>query len=131
MLWLALRFASLPLEVFTRAADALIPLAVADSALDGLVACNEAARNRGVTPGMRVAAATALAHDLRIVTRDTTAEEAALERIAAWAIQFTPAVSLAQSDAHLDAHLSELLLEIEGSLTIFRGLKHLWSEIAE
>jgi len=122
MLWLALRFASLPLEVFTRAraAQEAYPLAVADGAGD-LVACNEAARKHGVSPGMPAAAAAALASDLRIVPRDTGAEEAALERVAAWAIQFTPAVSIARP--------AEILLEIEGSLTLFRGLKHLWVEL--
>ena len=72
---------------------------------------------------MPLAAASALASDLQIVPRDTAAEEAALERIAAWAIQFTPAVSIAQP--------AEVLLEIEGSLTLFGGLKDLWNEVAE
>src|SRR6185503_1666339 len=49
--------------------------------------------------------------------------EAALERVAAWAIQFTPAVSLAQP--------AEVLLEIAGSLTLFGGLKRLWNELSE
>src|SRR5688572_12750054 len=128
MLWLALRFASLPLEVFARAVrpdapQASIPLAIADVALNDIIACNEAARSRGVKPGMPLAAATALASDLHVKLRDVAAEQAVLERIAAWAIQFTPAVSIARP--------AEVLLEIEGSLTIFRGLKHLWSELAE
>ena len=128
MLWLALRFASLPLEVFTRAVPAAdtrlsSPFAVADRALERLVACNEAARHRGINSGMRIAAATALAADLQVTSRDTAAEEAALERIAAWGLQFTPAVSIARP--------AEVLFEIEGSLTVFRGLKRLWVEIAE
>ena len=127
MLWLALRFASLPLEVYTRAVradarhDSPPPLAVTGSRTE-IIACNEAARSRGVKYGMPVAAASALAADLHVVARDTAAEEAALERIAAWAIQFTPTVSIARPD--------EVLLEIAGSLTIFGGLKNLWGEIA-
>jgi protein ImuB len=127
VLWLALRFASLPLEVYARAVragaphDPPAPLAVSGSHTE-IIACNEAARSQGIKCGMPAAAALALAANLQVVPRDTGAEEAALERIAAWAIQFTPAVSVARPD--------EVLLEIAGSLTIFGGLKNLWGEIA-
>lgn len=125
MLWLALRFASLPLEVYARAARASSPLAVVSSTgtRAEIVACNEAARTRGVKPGMPLAAASALASDLHAVSRDIAAEQAALARIAAWAYQFTPAVSIAEP--------SEVLLEIAGSLTIFGGLTRLWSALAK
>jgi protein ImuB len=122
MLWLALHFASLPLDVYARAGRSSTPLAVADSA-HAVIACNEAALKLGVKRGMPVTAATALASILHVVPRDTAAEQAALERIAAWAIQFTPAVSIAPP--------AEVLLELAGSLTIFRGLKNLWAEISE
>src|SRR5919106_1832334 len=122
MLWLALHFASLPLEVYARAGQASAAVAVADSA-HAIVACNEAALKLGIRRGMAVAAASALSSDLHVVPRDIAAEEAALERIAAWAIQFTPAVSIAPA--------AEVLLEVAGSLTIFRGLKHLWTEAQE
>lgn len=127
MLWLALRFASLPLEVYARAVregarhDPPAPLAVSGSPAE-IIACNGTARSQGIKCGMPVAAASALAANLQVVPRDTAAEEAALERISAWAIQFTPAVSIARPD--------EVLLEIAGSLTIFGGLKNLWGEIA-
>jgi protein ImuB len=125
MLWLALRVASLPLEVYTRAARTPHALAVVGSTgtRAEIIACNDAARRRGVKPGMAAAAASALASDLQIAPRDTAAEQAALERIAAWAIQFTPAVSLAGP--------SEVLLEVAGSLALFGGLKPLWNAIAE
>ncbi len=125
MLWLALRFHSLPLEVYARAACAASPLAVvsANATHADIIACNKAARQRGVKPGMPLAAASALVFDLQAVPRDTTAEKAALERIAAWAIQFTPAVSIAPP--------AEVLLEIAGSLAIFGGRRRLWAQIAE
>lgn len=124
MLWLALHFSSLPLEVFARAARRTAPLAVISTSGQqvDVVACNEAARVAGVRPGMAAAAASALAADLTVVERDAAAERAALERIAAWAIQFTPAVSIAAP--------SEVLLEIEGSLKIFDGLNALWKALA-
>ena len=75
------------------------PLAVASSpgANAEIVACNARARSRGVRAGMPVAAASALAADLRVLTRDPAAERAALERIAACAIQFSPTVSIASA----------------------------------
>lgn len=124
MLWLALRFVSLPLEVYARAGHAATPFAVtaAHGARAEIIACNKAARARGVTPGMALASASALASGLQVAPRDTAAESAALERIAAWAVQFTPAVSLARP--------SEVLLEIAGSLALFGGLNRLWGEVA-
>lgn len=125
MLWLALRFSALPLEIFTRGAQPSEPLAVASEtgAHAEIVAHNNAAKKRGVCNGMPLAAAFALDAKLRVVTRDTTAERAALERIAAWAIQFTPVVSLTPP--------AEVLLEISGSLTLFGGLNRLWTRITQ
>ena len=123
MLWLALRFPALPLEVFSRAAPKPGPLAIASSsgANAELVACNLKAHGRGVSAGMPVAAAAALAADLQVLVRDPALERAALERIAAWAIQFTPMVSIGST--------AEVLLEIEGSLKLFGGLGRLWTSI--
>ncbi|HEX2831174.1 MAG TPA: DNA polymerase Y family protein [Burkholderiales bacterium] len=128
MLWLALHFPSLPLQVYTRAirnAGGAAPLAVVGTqgSQSFIVGCNDAARRRGVKAGMPPAAASALACDLRLVPRDFAAEETTLERIAAWAIQFTPAVHIAPP--------CTLLLEIAGSLTLFGGLKALWNIAAE
>ena len=125
MLWLALHFPALPLDVFRRAANSDRSFAVssADGAHRLITACNRSARTRGVTPGMTVAAATALDGELRILPRDTVAEQAALERLAAWALQFTPVVSLTTSGT--------LLLEVEGSLRLFTGLGALQQRIAE
>ena len=125
MLWQALHFPALPLDVFRRAADSDRSFAVSstEGAHTIIAACNRSARTRGVTPGMTVAAATALDGELRIVPRDIAAEQAALERLAAWALQFTPVVSLTTSGT--------LLLEVEGSLRLFTGLGALQQRIAE
>jgi protein ImuB len=128
MLWLALHLPSLPLEVYTRAirdAGGAGPLAVVatQGSKSFIVGCNDAARRRGVKGGMPPAAASALACDLQLVQRDFAAEEASLERIAAWAIQFTPAVHIAPP--------CTVLLEIAGSLALFGGLKALWQAAAD
>jgi protein ImuB len=125
MLWLALRFPSLPLEIFARAAASPGPLAVSSSpgANADIVACNARARSCGVRPGMPVAAAYALTADLRIHARDAAAERATVERIAACAIQYSPTVSIAEA--------SEVLIEIGGSLRVFGGLNCLWTRIEQ
>jgi protein ImuB len=123
MLWLALRFPSLPLEIFTRGTKISEPLAIVDSSAVnlGIVACNPEARRHGIEPGMPVAAAGALAARLRVVARDPAMERAALERVAACVIQFTPTVSIAEPN--------EILLEVEGSIRFFGGLNRLWTDI--
>jgi protein ImuB len=125
MLWLAIRLPLLPLEVYARAVEPATPLAVTTTSgsRSEVIACTDAASQRGVRPGMPVAAAMALAADLTTVPRDTTAERAALERIASWSHQFTPAVAIAEP--------AEVLLEIEGSLALHGGLQRLWAAAAE
>ena len=125
MLWLALHFRHLPLETFARGMHGPGPLAVASSSGNGafLVLCNRKAHGRGVRCGMAASAAWALASDLKIVVRDEAAERAALERVAAWALQFTPTVSLTPP--------AEVLLEVEGSLKLFGGLSRLYRSVKQ
>ncbi|HTD89246.1 MAG TPA: DNA polymerase Y family protein [Burkholderiales bacterium] len=124
MLWLALHFRHLPLEVFTRGmqSDAR-PLAITSGAETSatIVAANRPAQARGVSVGMSISAAHALASGLHTLTRDIAKERATLARIAAWSLQFTSFVSIAES--------GEILLEIEGSLKLFGGLSKLYQHI--
>ena len=53
--------------------------------------------------------------------RDVDAERTALERVAAWALQFTPVVSLAPP--------AEVVLEIAGSVKLFGGFNRLLTRI--
>jgi protein ImuB len=113
MLWIALDFACLPLEAFPSASTHAEPWAIVDGA-DVLV-CNSRAHALGVREGMRLSAACALAPPLNYRLRDAAAEAAALDTLAAWAGQFTPNVSLEPPRA--------LLLDIEGSLRLFGGIR--------
>jgi len=123
MLWLALHFFRLALDTTARGIAESSPLAIASSSGGSatLVACNHRARACGVRNGMTLAAAWALGSELRIVVRDGNAERAALERIAAWAFEFTPIVSVAAPH--------EVLLEVEGSIGLFGGLARLHRRI--
>ncbi len=78
---------------------------------------NAAASRLGVRSGMTVSAAHGLTAPLRVHGRDASAERATLDRLAAWAGQFTSMVSLMPPQA--------LLLEVEGSRRLFGGLDRL------
>jgi protein ImuB len=126
MLWICVLLPALPLEVFTRAQtpeDAARPFAVGSGGhYPRVVAANIAADDAVVRPGQLVSAALALAPGLVLRDRDPPAEAAALAALAAWATQFTPAVSLAPPDA--------VLAEIGGSLRLFGGLSRLAAHFA-
>lgn len=127
MLWFSLFFPQLPLEVFTRGQpiNTAPPLAVYESRgnRQQIQACSPAARTLGIRPGMALGAAMSLSETLRIRTRDLETERQALEAIALWAGQFTPAVSLNPP--------AGVLLEIEASLQLFGGLPPLYERIAQ
>ncbi len=92
MLWLGVFLPRLPIEVFQRSLAGALPFAVCDR-LTVLYAC-DAAQALGVHTGQKRATALALAPQLLIVERDPDRERRALEQVAAWALQFTPSVSL-------------------------------------
>lgn len=114
MLWVALELPSLPLQVVERGGICASPLVIADGpGQRPLVLCaNAAARVAGIGEGQAVAAAKALAGALKIVARDPAAEREALERLAAWAGQFTPMASVDGQG---------LVLEVEASQRLFGG----------
>ncbi len=80
-----------------------------------MLVCNQPAHALGVREGMRLSAACALVPQLNYRLRDAAAETATLDTLAAWAQQFTPNVSLEPPRA--------LLLDIEGSLRLFGGIR--------
>ncbi len=114
MLWVALELPALPLQLAERGGALAAPLAIAEGpAQRPVVACaNAAARAAGVREGQAVAAAKALAGELRVLPRDAPAEREALERLAGWAGQFTPMVSVEPRG---------LVLEVGASLRLFGG----------
>lgn len=81
------------------------------------------AESQGVRAGMELAAAWALAPRLQLRERNSSAERAALEGIAAWLCRFTPAVSLEPPHG--------MLAEVRGSLRRFGGLRSLVAQIRE
>src|SRR3569832_1724326 len=116
MLWLCLHFPGLPLEIFSRAEPHAMPWVVShgNGTRRQVLLCNALAAARGIRAGMSLSAAYGLTPSLHVRARDAAAERQALNAIAAWAGQYTSLVSLAPPQS--------LLLEIKGSLTLFKGL---------
>src|SRR3954469_15344781 len=124
MLWIALELPSLPLQIVERGGVWRGPLVVSEGpAQRPLVACaNEAARAAGIREGQAVASAKALAGELRVLPRDERVERETLQRLAGWAAQFTPMVSL---------EAQGIVLEVESSLRLFDGHAKLTAAIRQ
>ena len=88
-----------------------------------VLALNDAARSRGVRPGLDLSAAFAVSGALRVLERSPRAERSLLEAAAATAGRFTPSVSLEPPES--------VLLEVRASLTLFGGLERLESSLGE
>src|SRR5690606_27004522 len=88
-----------------------------------VVASNDAARSRGIRPGLDLSAAFAFSGALRVLERSPQAERSLREAAAAAAGRFAPTVSLEPPES--------LLLEVRASLTLFGGLERLESALAE
>ncbi len=119
MFWLAIHFPSLPLEIFSRGGASPEPLAVIEKQgnRSRVKACNEAASECGIRLGMPGPAAMALVTNLIVRSRDLAAEQESLAGLAAWAGNFTPAVSLQPPEG--------LLIEIGSCLRLHHGFKNL------
>ena len=122
MLWVALELPALPLQIAERAGASPDPLVISEGSMQRpTVACaNRAAKRAGIREGQAVAAARALAGELRVLEREPRAEREALERLAAWAGQFTPMVNV-ESEG--------IVLEVESTLRLFCGHATLTSAI--
>jgi protein ImuB len=129
VLWVALELPSLPLQIAERAGICREPLVISEGPTQRpIVTCaNEAARAAGIREGQAVAAAKALAVDLRSVPRDLVAERETLERLATWAGQFTPMSSVDGQGIVMEVGSCLRLFEGHAKLTgvIQRGVREL------
>jgi protein ImuB len=115
-LWLCLWLPGLPLDALVRgeeAGDTPACVVEGEGSAQRVVAANDAAARHGIQAGLGLNAALALCPDVRLHARQPAAEAALLEKLARWATQFTPVVSLEPPQA--------LLAEVRGSLGLFGG----------
>jgi protein ImuB len=129
VLWVALELPELPLQLAQRAGVSPVPLVISEGVSQRpIVACaNRAAKEAGIRDGQAIAAAKALAGELRVVARDITAENDAVQRLAAWASQFTPMSCVDGQGIALEIGSTQRLFEGHAKLTaaIRRGLHEL------
>jgi protein ImuB len=121
MLWCALYLHLLPLEVFQRTTVDL-QLAICDK--HKVLIASTAAQALGVHGGVKRATALALAPDVALLDRSIAKEQEAVMQVATWALQFTPCVSI-----EIGPEAKGLVMEIEPSLRLFKGLENLLSLI--
>ncbi len=124
MLWIALYLPELSLQIAARgmreeSRDRHQRWSSESSIV--MAAANELAKSFGIQMGIPVAAAEALASNLLVVARNKENETHALERLAAWALQFTPTVTL-------EPHQG-IVLEAAPSLRLQGGLDALMRKI--
>lgn len=121
MLWTAIHLPNLGLEVFRPAqvlASGRAMVVIDEQRISGV---NQEAEKAGIQTGSNLATAYSLLTDLEHFTRDQRAEQQRLQDLVSTAYQFSPAVSIAQP--------SSLLLEVAGSLNLFRGLPSLLRQL--
>jgi protein ImuB len=129
--WLALALPELPLQLAERALDPALARTLMLVVVDGpaqhtvVACCNARALAAGVAPGMKLAAAQALASGLLAVPRDAQREADALHELACWAYQFSSRIVPFASDAH-----SGLLIETGASERLFGGRDALRRRVA-
>ncbi len=114
MLWLALHFPRLSLDLLGDASIAPLAIVQTQGQTQRVVACNESAADAGVRPGQKLASALALCGGLRVSPRAERDERAALDRLATWALRFTSQVGLRPP--------CTLMLEIAASRRLFGGV---------
>jgi protein ImuB len=123
MLWIALYLPELSLQIAARGMLRNRAIVIKDGPASRpiVIAANDNARSLGIQLGAPVAAAEALVSDLLVIPRNKDNEAHALERLAAWALQFTPTVTL-------ESHQG-ILLESAPSLRLQGGLDALLEKI--
>lgn len=120
--WLALALPALPLQLARRTLDPALARALALAVVDGpvqrahVVFCNRKARSAGIAPGMKLAAAQALARELVAIDYDAQREQATLHELACWAYQFS-----ARIVPFASVKGSGLLIETGASERLFGG----------
>ena len=122
MLWLCLKLNRLPIEVFAKHTKDSIELAIiTEDRHPKVLACNSKAADLGVKSGMNLSMLYEITPNITLCKRRYYAELAKLQEIATWALRFTSEVTISEPDS--------LLLEIEGSLKLFKSIKTIVREI--
>ncbi|HKU14442.1 MAG TPA: DNA polymerase Y family protein [Steroidobacteraceae bacterium] len=126
MLWLCIALSQLPLEALrSEETDQPLVVTACEGSARWIVCANPAAEHARLKADMNYTVALALCPAVQKLERSPAAETAALERLAAWAYQFSSTVI--PGAVPLDfrqARSNALWLEIGGSLKLFGGFRN-------
>jgi protein ImuB len=122
MLWLCLFFPRLPIELRQPFDQGAVAITDRAASRRFLVACNQAASGKGLTPGLDAALALAREPELRLIERSRPQEVEALQGLATWADEFS-------NEVCSDAERWLLWLEVGAGLGYFGGLENLLGRI--
>ncbi len=123
-LWLAVHLPKLALEVVTTASNSRPIVVIEDiNSKQVIHIASEAAEKIGIVPGMSLTAAFTFCSDLETHQIKPLAQQQRLQDLAAWALQFSPRISLHLPDS--------LLLEIAGSIKYFKELDIIQKQISD
>lgn len=118
---MSLHFPWLPLEVYSRTLDGAedIPLAIVcrQKNQERIFQANALAQQQGVQLQQKLSAAVTICPNLRYVHQQLDQEQAALERLAYWACQYSSQVAIRSPYS--------LLIEVAGSFKLFGGQQEL------
>lgn len=133
MLWLCICLPQLPLDALrSDDADTAVVVTACEGSARWIVCCNPAAERAGLKVPMNYTVALAIHPQVTMLNRNLPMEQAALERLAAWAYQFSSTVLLRDIPEKLRlARTACLWLEIGSSLTLFGGFRKLIERLEE
>ncbi len=133
MLWLCISLPQLPLEaLLTEPSANAIVVTACEGNTRWIISCNEAAERANLKAPMNYTLALAIHPEVTMFNRKIRAEQAALERLAGWAYQFSSTVILSEIEPELRlATTACLWLEIQASLTLFGGLRNFVERMEE
>lgn len=131
MLWLCIALPRLPLEALRPDEEKVATVVTAcEGSTRWIICCNAAAEHAHLKTAMNYTVALAVHPQTITLDRRPQAEHAALERLAAWAYQFSSRVILSEISLDLNqAQSAALWLEIGASLKLFSGLRNLLEEL--
>jgi len=107
----------------TLQADQPLVLAASDGRRRVVTAANEAALRQGLRPGIPLAKAQVLVPGLRIEDSDPRGDLESLERLAFWALRYTPVVAADPPDG--------IVMDIEGAAHLMGGEKALIEDLRQ
>jgi protein ImuB len=133
MLWLCISLPQLPLEALQPGqSESSVVVTTCEGSTRWILCCNTAAERENLRAPMNYTVALAIHPELRMLNRRISAEQAALERLAAWAYQFSSTVILSEIREELRlARTTCLWLEIGASLNLFGGLPKFIEQVEE